>query len=236
MIPGTLGSLLVKNGEDAFGVAGSWLHPAPTDAAPRPLTVDEAQNVFDAMAARGDTIAFRYLYEGCESRSQLMIEAMIPLGVDPGRAWAVSVGRPLAVANPAAPKGPPIKWYNHTAPTVAVDATLQGVRVIDPSIPGTTSPLTVSDWAASIRAKSVEISLVPLTQAEILELQRVRALAGQVFDAVLFLLARGVAPIPDKGGSGFRIDPDPPQGVSAFAHAEMQRFLAAQRLLWPGVP
>jgi hypothetical protein len=45
----------------------------------------------------------------------------------------------------------------------------------------------------------------------------------------IFLLERSQAPIPEIGGSGYRIDADPPQGVSAFAHAEMQRLLVEQR-------
>jgi hypothetical protein len=194
----------------------------------------EAQAVFEAMAAKGDRIAFRYLYEGCESRSQLMIEEMVAMGIDPGRVWAVSVGRALAVSNPINPKGPPIRWYNHTAPTVAVAPSSQGVRVIDPSSPGATGPLTIHDWAGEIRAKSIVVSEEPLSQERILEMQRTRALAGQELDAIVFHLGLGVAPIPEKGGSGFRIDLDPPEGVSAFARTEMKKFLAAQPPMRPG--
>jgi hypothetical protein len=38
------------------------------------------------MAAQGDRIAFRYLLEGCECRSQLMIEFVEGMGIEPGRA------------------------------------------------------------------------------------------------------------------------------------------------------
>ena len=40
----------------------------------QPLTQEQAQAVFEAMAALGDRIAFRWLAEGCECRAQLMIE------------------------------------------------------------------------------------------------------------------------------------------------------------------
>jgi len=71
----------------------------PADVEPRPLTDREAQEVFDAVAAREDEIAFRYLREGCECRAQLMIEYMVQRGIDPGRAWALAVGRDLAVSD-----------------------------------------------------------------------------------------------------------------------------------------
>src|SRR5436190_17840311 len=107
-----------------------YLTPS-SDVPSRPLTESEVQDVFAAIAAMGDRIAFRYLLEGCECRAQLMIEELLARGINPGRAWAVMVGRPLIVPNPAAPKRL-IKWLNHTAPTIALDATLDGVRVIDP--------------------------------------------------------------------------------------------------------
>jgi hypothetical protein len=208
----------------------------PEDAVPRPLTPAEAQVAFAAMAAKGDQIAFRYLQEGCECRAQLLIEGLVAMGIDPGRAWAVSVGRPLTVApDPARPRVT-IKWWNHTAPTVAVGPAPEGARVIDPAMPGASGPMSLAEWAAAMRARAIEVSRVPLSQATILELQRLRALAGQGLDAVVFHLPRGTAPVPEKGGSGFRIDADPPEGVSAFARAEMQRLLALERQLRPGRP
>jgi hypothetical protein len=198
------------------------------------LTAAEAQEAFNAVAALGDRIAFRYIAEGCESRAQLMIEHLEVLGIDPGRAWALMVGRPLRVENPLAPKTY-FKWLNHTAPTVAVEAAPQGVLVIDPSL-SRAGPATLPDWAGLMRARSVVISEAPLSQAAILEMQRVRVLAGQETDAILFSLKRGLAPIPERGGSGFRIDVDPPEGVSVFAHTEMQRLLAEERKLPPSTP
>jgi hypothetical protein len=203
----------------------------PDDAQPRPLTEAEAQHVFAALAAREDEIAFAYLWEGCECRAQLMIEHMEALGIDPGRTWAVSVGRPLAVANPVQPKKT-IKWGNHTAPTVAVDAVEYGVLVIDPSL-SRTEPMTLAQWAGMMRARSIEVSEVPLSQAEILSRQTARALAGQDLDAIVFSLARGQAPIPERGGSGFVLGPDPAEGLSAYAHRKMIDYLAARSSLQP---
>src|ERR1700681_4097996 len=113
------------------------------------------------MAARGDQMAFQYLQEGCECRSQLMIEAMEAMGLDPGRAWAVMVGRPLVAANPTNPKAL-FKWLNHTAPTVVVEGTPSGVLVIDPSL-SKTGPLTLNEWAGVMKARSIEVSEVPLS-------------------------------------------------------------------------
>ena len=147
------------------------------------------------------------------------------MGIDPGRAWAVSVGKPLAVANPVQPKKT-IKWGNHTAPTVAVEGAEHAVLVIDPSL-SPTGPMTLSQWAGKMKASLIEVSEVPLSQAEILNRQTTRALAGQDLDAIVFSLARGQAPIPERGGSGFVLGPDRAEGVSAYAHRKMIDYLAA---------
>jgi hypothetical protein len=201
------------------------------DAEARPLSAAEAQQVFAAMAAKGDEIAFAYMQEGCECRAQLMIEHMEAMGIDPGRAWAISVGKPLAVVNPVNPKTT-IKWGNHTAPTVAVEGVEYGLLVIDPSL-SPTAPMTLSQWAGAMRAQAIEVSEVPLSQAEILSRQSSRALAGQDLDAVVFHLARGRAPIPERGGSGFVLGPDPAQGISAYARRKMLDYRAA-RSIGPG--
>jgi hypothetical protein len=205
------------------------------DAERRPLTTAEAQAVFEAMAAKGDQIAFRYLYEGCECRAQLMIEQLEAMGIHPGRAWAVYVGRKLSVPDPMKP-GLPMTWNNHVAPTLAVEGAPHGVLVIDPSL-SDTGPRTLHEWAGAMRARCLEVSEVPLTQAQILDLQTARVLGGgQPLDAIVFSLERGQAPLPDVGGSGFRIAADPPQGVSRFAHEEMQRLLVLQEQLQSSRP
>lgn len=198
----------------------------PADAGTRPLTEVEARQVFAAIAAKSDEIAFEYLQEGCECRAQLMIEHLVALGIDPGRAWAVSVGKRLAVQNPANP-GTTFKWGNHTAPTIAVEGVEHGVLVIDPSL-APTEPLTIAQWAERMQARAIEVSAVPLSQAEILSRQAARALAGGQLDAVIFRLARGLAPIPERGGTGFVLGADPAEGCSAYAHRKMRDYLAAR--------
>jgi hypothetical protein len=205
------------------------------DAEPRPLTAAEVQEVFAAMAVKDDQIAFKYVRAGCESRAQLMIEYMEEMGIDPGRTWALSVGRDLVIADPLQPRGK-ITWHNHVAPTVAVEGVPHGVLVIDPSL-SKTGPMTLLEWAEAMRARSILISEVPLTQAQIMDLQRDRVTAGgQPFDAIVFSLERGKAPLPDVGGGGFQIGIDPPEGVSAFAHQQQQKYLKLQSQMRPGQP
>ncbi len=203
-----------------------------TNGEPRLLTAAEAQQVFDAMAAKGDQIAFEYVRDGCESRAQLMIEHLVQMGLTPRRAWALSLGRDLTVADPFDPRGK-ITWNNHVAPTVTAAGVPQGVLVIDPSL-SKTGPMTLIEWAVVMRVRSVEISEVPLTQAQILDLQTARVVGGgQPLDAILFSLDRGTAPLLDVGGSGFRIGPDPPEGVSVFARQQQQQCLKLQNQLRP---
>jgi hypothetical protein len=201
----------------------------PGDLTARPLTDAEAQQVFAGLTTKGNEIAFGYLHEGCECRAQLMIEHMDAMGIDPGRVWAVSVGKPLAVENPTNPKTT-IKWANHTAPTVAVAGAEHGVVVIDPSL-SRAGPVTISQWALAMRAHSIEVSEIPLSQAEILNRQTTCALAGRDLDAVIFSLPRGRAPIPERGGSGFVIGPDPREGISTYAHRKILDYLAAESSL-----
>lgn len=203
------------------------------DAEPRPLTQTETEELFASMAGMGDTIAFQYLKEGCECRSQLMIEEMMALGIDPGRAWAMTVpGKALSVPNPLNPKQP-IRWQNHTAPVVALDATPQGIRVIDPSLPGVTGPITVPEWAAAMKLHTFETPSEPLSQAEMLNLFAERTIKGQNLQGFVYVVGRGVSPVSDIRGSGFRLDIDPPQGASAFARERMRDYLKAQAQMRP---
>jgi len=183
---------------------------------------DEAQRIFETMAAKGTEIAFANLAEGCECRAQLMIEHMQAAGIEAGRAWALAVDRPLAFANPNNTRQS-YKWNNHVAPTLRVEGVDNGVLVIDPSTQN--RPVTLLQWAASMGARWIEVASCGLSQAEILKKQGERALRGQGLDAVLFTLMLGEPPIPELGGSGFCIGPDPAAGPSAFAYAEMQRLL-----------
>jgi hypothetical protein len=199
-----------------------------------PLTPEQAQAAFEAMAARGAEIAFRWLREGCECRAQLMIEHLQALGLHPGRAWALSVGRHLRAPHPDNPKDQ-YAWRNHIAPTLPVARVEYGVLVIDPSL-SRTGPFTLTAWAAAMNARSIEVSQVGLSQAEILNRHAARALRGQELDAMLFVLSLGEPPIPELGGSGYRIGPDPPEGVRAHAHDRMVDFLDDQAKTYPRPP
>jgi len=203
-------------------------------AEPRPLSSEEAGALFTVLQSTGGEIAFGYLFEGCECRAQLLIEHLEGWGVEAGRVGAVSVGRPLTVPHPTQPRAV-LRWHNHVAPFVAVEGAENGMLVLDPSLTQT-GPLTLSAWAAGMRARAVEGSTEPLSQVEILSRQAARALQGQELDAIHFALGQGEAPIPELGGSGFRLTSDPPEGPSAFARAEMQRLLALQRRMRPDYP
>jgi hypothetical protein len=163
-----------------------------------------------------------------------MIEHMQAMRLVPGRAWALSVGRLLTFPKPDHPQKR-YKWRNHVAPTVAVTGADDGVLVIDPSL-SQTGPLTLTAWAGIMGASSVEISTAGLSQSEILGRQSSRAIQGKDLDAVLFSLKLGEPPIPEVGGSGFRVDPDPAEGPSAYAHEMMKLFLDNQRRFRPERP
>jgi hypothetical protein len=198
------------------------------------LTPEEAQEVFCGIAARGDEIAFRWLQEGCECRAQLMIEHLQAMGLEPGRAWVLAVDRLLSFPHPTKPKKS-YTWKNHVAPTVPIEGVEYGVMVIDPSI-SPAGPVLLVDWLRQLRVESFEVSTVGLAQSEILRRQTERNLQGVGLDALAFLLRMEEAPIPEAGGTGFRIDRDPPEGVSAFAHSEMEKLLAKQKMLPPTRP
>ena len=88
-----------------------------------------------------------------------------------------------------------------------------------------------------MRARSLEVSETPLTQAQILALQTARVTGGgPPLDAILFSLERGKAPLPDVGGSGFCIGIDPLEGVSVFARQQQQKYLELQSRMGPGQP
>jgi hypothetical protein len=196
------------------------------------LSPEEAQRLFDALTAKGDEIAFRWLKEGCECRAQLMIEYMQALGLNPGRAWAVAVGRPLTVTDRLAPRGVS-EWYNHVAPAFRAAGVTHEAWVIDPVLSGS-GPMSIVGWAEAMRARAIDVSTLPLSQLEILNRQATRVMRGEALDAILFLLEFGQPPIPELGGSGFRLAPDPPEGASEFARMTMQKLLALEQQPPPG--
>jgi hypothetical protein len=201
------------------------------DVEKRPLTPAEAEAVFAALAAKGDKIPFLYIKEGCEVRSQLLIEEMLTMGIDPGRAWELTVpGKTLSVANPRNPRQP-IRWGNHTAPTVAVGVTAADIRIIDPSLPTVKGPLTVPEWAAAIKLTVYEVLDRPLSQAEMLARFAQGTTAGRNLEGFVYLVERGVSPVSDILGSGFRIAADPPEGIPAFVQKEVQRLFQEEAKL-----
>jgi hypothetical protein len=94
-------------------------------------------------------------------------------------------------------------------------------------------PLTQTE-AASIGLVAWEMPGKPLSQAEMLSIFAERTMKGQDLHGFVFVVERGVSPVSDIKGSGFRLDVDPPQGVSMFAHERMQDYLKIQALMRPG--
>jgi hypothetical protein len=225
--------LLVQ--DDAMPVPdGPGFIKTAADAEPRPLTPAEAEAVFAAMAARADQIAFGYVKAGCESRAQVMFEHLETMGVNAGRATILTGGKQLAVADPLNP-GRFLQWNNHTAPFVAVGGHPDGLLVIDPSL-SEAGPVTITEWAGVMRARVLHVSDVPLSVSRMGELQTTAGIQGRPIDAFVFLLERGIAPVPERGGSGFRLAADPSNGVSAFAHEQMRHYLKLQTQLRRGRP
>jgi hypothetical protein len=96
--------------------------------------------------------------------------------------------------------------------------------------------MTVPEWAGAMRARELHVSETPLSIAQMSDLQTSAGIGGQAIDSFVFLLERGKAPIPELGGSGFRLAEDPPNGVSVFAHEQMEYYLNLQAQLRPGRP
>jgi hypothetical protein len=225
----------VRKDDDAILVhRGPGYIKTPADIDARPLTQSETEVVFAALAAKGDKIPFLYINEGCEVRTQLMIDEMVSMGIDPGRAWALAVpGKSLGVPNPLNLKQP-IRWGNHTAPTVAIADTPQGIRVIDPALPGVKGPLLIEKWAATINLIAYEMAGKPLSQAEMLNIFVEHTMKGQNLQGFVFVTERGVSPVSDIPGSGFRLAADPPEGIPAFVNKEVQRLFMEQARMQPG--
>jgi hypothetical protein len=76
----------------------------PAGTEPRPLTGQEAQEVFEAMMAKGDQIAFQYLHEGCDCRSQLIMEHMETLGINSRPRVGRLRGQTVACPRPGQPE------------------------------------------------------------------------------------------------------------------------------------
>jgi hypothetical protein len=175
----------------AFAVVGH--RQAEPEIIARVLTIAEAQQAFVSVAARAQEIPFRWLAEGCECRAQVMIEHLQAVGYEPGRVWAVSVGRPLAAPNPDNPRQT-YKWNSHVAATVRVEQAEHEVMVIDPSL-SDSGAVTIGEWATAMSATTIEVSRAGLSEEMILNLQAERMLQGSNLDAVLFILSLGEPPV-----------------------------------------
>jgi uncharacterized Zn-binding protein involved in type VI secretion len=113
---------------------------------PGPLTPEQAQQLFDIMAAQGD-IAFGYPVDGCYARAEIMAGRMQQLGVDPSKAWSFArPGQALSVRTGT--QWGTVNWGYHVAPSVPVLGA-GGIEqmVIDPSM--FRQPVSVADWAGA---------------------------------------------------------------------------------------
>jgi len=198
------------------------------------LAFEQARNLFDQLAAQGTEVAYRWLRAGCECRAQLMIEKLQLWGVEPWRIWAVAVGRDLMVPAPGSP-GKFIRWRNHVAPAVPVDGTPHGLVILDPSL-SRSGPLALADWMAAMRVSAFEVAWAGLSQTEILNRQTTLVLQEKALDAMVFCLELNQPPIPEVGGTGFCIGPDPPEGASDYSRKMMKTFLDLQQRFAPDQP
>ncbi len=167
----------------------------PCPLAAGPLTPEQAQKLFDEMAAQPD-IAFKFPVDGCYSRAHLMAQRMQAQGVTPGKAWtfASGPGDPLWVNTPNHPDGR-VEWGYHVAPTVPVrgaDGRTQDM-VMDPSM--FNRPVTVDEW------RDAQHDHPTVVQTRL-----------------------GEPPIPSRGGSGYWPGADPPEGVDENARETMEDY------------
>lgn len=164
-----------------------------------PLSLADAQTLFDLMAAQPD-IAFAYPPDGCYARAHIMVQRMQAMGVTPsGKAWTFAPpGHALHAQTDNDPDGY-VEWGYHVAPTVQVrnpDGTV-GDRVIDPSL--FDRPVTPQEWA---RVQQPTTTTTPPT---------------------LVQTRLGQPPIPSAGGTGYWPGPDPPD-LDAAAAETMREY------------
>jgi len=142
-----MGDSTVHGGLITKGEPTVLIGDSATVFGPGPLTPEQAQELFDIMAAQGD-IAYGYPVDGCYARAELMAQRMQQLGLDPGKVWSFAApGQWMSVAT-SGPYGV-VTWGYHVAATVAVQTASGGVApmVFDPSM--FQGPVSVAAWGGA---------------------------------------------------------------------------------------
>jgi hypothetical protein len=185
---------------DSSGGGGHGLKGKAT-ADNGPVTPERAKQLFDLVAKRDD-IAWKFPWDGCYARAQIMARAFQKLKVPVEKVWTFSPNprKPgLWVLTPNVPGGV-VRWPYHVAVTIEVVGTDGEVQdmVIDPSME--TGPVTPAKWAADQHAK---LPPVPSQLGEPPE----------------------VPPGWDGGGTGYRPgEGDPPGGPDEDARRTMTNY------------
>jgi uncharacterized Zn-binding protein involved in type VI secretion len=128
---------LISKGEPTVLIGDST-----TVFGPGPISPEQAQVVFDIMAAQGD-IAFGYPIDGCYARAEMMAERMQQLGLVPSKAWTFA--RAGGVLTAKSPTFGDVTWGYHVATTLDVQsATGPTPMVFDPSL--FSQPVSMAGW------------------------------------------------------------------------------------------
>jgi hypothetical protein len=133
---------LISEGEPTVLIGDS-----ATVFGPGPISPEQAQVVFDIMAAQGD-IAFGYPLDGCYARAEMMAERMQQLGLVPSKAWTFApAGGVLTAHSP--PDFPVVHWGYHVATALVVQGAAgpPTPMVFDPSL--FSQPVPMAGWTAA---------------------------------------------------------------------------------------
>lgn len=128
---------------------------------PKPVTPQQAQQIFDRLAAMPD-IAFGFSKDGCYARAHLMAMRLIEMGQTPSKAWGFEGDNSRLTVR--ARDGTTTNWWYHVAPTLPVqmpDGSIQHM-VIDPSM--FNGPTTLSRWGEMMNAPQSRLSVRGLNE------------------------------------------------------------------------
>lgn len=116
----------------------------------KPVSMKEAQRLFDKLKARKD-IPFDYPPDCCYARATEMIDMLTAEGVESKKVWTYGTLVPTKpdgsnVRFPPKPTGTQVVWGYHIAPTICVTQADGSVAemVMDPSLAD--KPLTIKQW------------------------------------------------------------------------------------------